>query len=311
MTQSVCTTSPDKMACSEVLAAIEENGGPGGVEFAGCNLSDIQLDFKTLRELYALNKVGKPVWWSNSTHGVNLRGARLIDADLQRANLVQADLTEATLYGANLQDANLHDSSLKDSFLVRIEASNANFTYCDMQGCHLLFATLTNADLSNARLQNANLSNAVLSSSRLCHAKLIDVDLTDADLRGADLYGAWLVGTFLTREQIGDCIIQENDKFSVSDKGDGTNVVPGRFAQASSIYRSLKNNFLSIGSYSDASWAYVKERKMRKNTHWPPEQIRKNYPVEVNKLPQKGLRAKLARLRFFSRHWFAWAVDCV
>ncbi|GAB4546123.1 MAG: hypothetical protein Kow0063_40400 [Anaerolineae bacterium] len=45
--------------------------------------------------------------------------------------------------------------------------------------------------------------------------------------------------------------------------------MPARYQEASEIYMNLKNSFLSHGRYREASWAYIKERQMRRATYAP------------------------------------------
>jgi uncharacterized protein YjbI with pentapeptide repeats len=304
--------SPQKLTRQDVLEKIEVNGGPGSVDFVGCDLSAIDLSFEPVQAV--IDEQIQPVWYSNNTHGINLRGARFVRANLTDARLVQADLSEATLNHANLKSSDCHDSKFIDSFLVDIKAQQANFVYCDMRGCYLIRAILHNADFSNARLQGADLSGAELNNAILCNAKLTEADFTNAKLEGVNLFGAWLAGTFLTRQQIGDRIIQEYEGYEHPNyvhRDQESGAIPGRYAQATSIYRALKNNFLSIGSYHDASWAYVKERKMRKQTHWPPKRLRESYPAEFSGLPQKGLKGKWCLLQFYGKNFVSFILDWV
>jgi hypothetical protein len=224
--------------------------------------------------------------------------------------LSQADLSQATLFGATLHNTNLHDAKLTDSFLVEVKAPGADLSHGDMRGCYLIGADLKGADLSHARLQGADLSKATLTGATLCDAKLTEVDLTGAQLDGVNWYGAWVVGSYLTRHQIGSAIVQERESYQGPDPRPEDAAIPGRFAQAASVYRVLKNNFLSIGSYDDASWAYVKERVMRKKTHWPAR-ARESYPLEFEALKAEGVLGRWSRLAFFTRHSASWALDWI
>jgi hypothetical protein len=263
-----------------------------------------------------VHDTGQPVYYSTSTHGVNLKGVRLQNTNLAKARLIQANLSKATLFRANLELADCHDSKFTGSFLLEIHAPGADFTYCDLRNCYLIDADLRGANLSHTRLQGADLTNADLCEATLCHAKLTDVDFTGANLRGANLFGASLSGTFMKPQQIGDSLIQEsryyrNQESPHSNQDTNIENTLNRYVQAVSIYRALKSNFLSIGDYDAASWAYVKERRMRKKTHWPPVRIRDSYPREFNRLRADGLRGSLMRLHFYIKHFSSFLFDWV
>lgn len=314
--ESESLPSTKRLTPEDVLDIIEKNGGPRGVNFDGVDLSKIVLDFEVVRKKVDACRRSQPAWYSGVTHGVNLRGATFRNANLTGAVLAGADLTGASLNEAHMHLSDFHDSKFTDSFLVRLYAPEAIFVYCDMRGCFLLEADLRGANLSSARLQGSDLSGAKLNDAILCDAKLAEADLTGAELTGANLFRAWLVGTFLTRQQIGERIIQESEMYEDpvcvhDDQRVRLKSMPGRYAQAASVYRSLKSNFLSIGSYDDASWAYVKERKMRKRTHWPPKRVRESYPAEFNRLPTEGLRSSWSRLKFYTRHLASFILDWV
>jgi uncharacterized protein YjbI with pentapeptide repeats len=116
--------------------------------------------------------------------GVDLTGARLIDADLSQANFSGAKLARAELAGAILQEADLSGADLSDADLRRTDLLNADLTR----------ANLTNADLSEARLVHAVLEGTIwdgasLRSADLTRARRADgaalhkaADLTDARL---------------------------------------------------------------------------------------------------------------------------------
>lgn len=291
----------------DLLVCIEQNGGAAGLNLGGMDLSEINLHYEVVRQA-AQDRPGPQLWISPVTQGINLRGVNLGGANLTRAVLRQADLTEAALYETTLHDAKLHDAMLRDSYLVKLKANRADFSFCNLSGCYLLGANLEQADFSNARLQGADMRGAVLSGADFSYAKLQDADFTDASLNGVNFYGTSMAGTHLTRQQIGERIIQEDDASSAATI-DGNR--PGRYAQASAIYRVFKNNFLSLGNYEDASWAYIKERQMRRKTHWPPNRIRENHLQEWTMLPNHGLFAKLSRLRFVFGHLGRYFLDSV
>lgn len=117
----------------------------------------------------------------------NLLGIDLRRAKLEEAQLVGANLSNALLTGADLNSAHLEKASL--------EAAEA-------QGAQLLFARLQGANLNGARLQAANLSSAKLQGAYLRRADLRGTDMGNVDLDGATLELAMLQGANMTDAQI-------------------------------------------------------------------------------------------------------------
>ena len=110
--QDNSVTTEKRLTFENVIAKIEANNGPAGADFSSCDLSDIDLHYKTVRAQIPPKNLTQVVWYSSSTHGINLRGARFQNANLNGATLEQADFREATLYGAHLKKAKCHDSNL-------------------------------------------------------------------------------------------------------------------------------------------------------------------------------------------------------
>ncbi len=125
------------------------------------------------------------------------------------------------------------------------------------------------SDLTNARLGYANLSGANLFGTRL-----IDANMRDVNLHGADLFRAVLSGrTELTRENIGESILQEDENeyrefikrnILADSKNPLEHHLNDRFYKAVRIYETLRVHFEANGNTSDANWAYLKERRMKK-----------------------------------------------
>jgi hypothetical protein len=101
---------------------------------------------------------------------------------LDRIDLREAKLSEADLGGADLSWTDLREADL---------------TMADLSGAHLRWAKLRRVDLSNATLREADLREADLRGADLHKADLDTTDLGKADLRGADLSGADLDTTWL------------------------------------------------------------------------------------------------------------------
>jgi len=79
----------------------------------------------------------------------------------------------------------------------------------------------------------------------------LDLDLVDGVL--VDFTDALLRNTKIRKKQIENHILQDKEK---------------EYSKANEIYLLLKNNFHSIGSYEDESWAYKKEKDMERKNHY-------------------------------------------
>jgi len=286
-----------RIARDELLELIEQNGGPGGLDLAGRDLGRLDLGTHSLAQ--ELEKRGLantdhlPTWvhWDPVTQtrmGVDLqhallKGARLAYANLQGARLECADLEGANLYHANLQDANIIGANLRQA---RLEGA-------DLQRASLMEANLQEASLVRANLQQVGLMWANLRGARLEGANLKEVDLLDArDLQGARLFRARLERTNLTRNQLGEAIGEETNR---------------AYREAKEAYLALKNNFETIGRYDDASWAYVKERKMEKMINHP-RVVRRLTGVEEGISYRTSMRSA-KWWGFYSRHTLKWLGD--
>lgn len=161
----------------EILALIEENGGPKGLDLREKDLSRIELGLRTIREHLeeVRNKSPQktPVWLSQETGGiaVDLRGVDLREADLRGATMEQADLRGANLEGADLRRTNL-------------------------QGAHL---------------EGVDLSGTRATVEILTHdwSKPLSLEPSTEGLEGAYFYNACLEYTRLKREHLGTAIGEE------------------------------------------------------------------------------------------------------
>lgn len=119
-------------------------------------------------------------FWRLRLEGVDLTGARLMDADLAGADLMGARLDLVSLADADLSAADLEGASLIQARVTGARLADAN----------LARATLAGADLTGAHLAGACLVGADLRGAALVNASLQGADLTGARLDGADLRGA-------------------------------------------------------------------------------------------------------------------------
>mgnify|MGYP001167374467 CR=1 FL=1 len=247
-----------KLSLEDVITLIEANGGPEGLDLSGRDLSG--LDFS--REAIQSHIVSRQMetsfrhlpWVTYYNRGFNLKGVNLVKANLFAINLAFVDL----------KNANLEQAFLQAGILTQARLQSANFR---------------NADLSQCHLGNSNANQANFDEADLALCDLTGADFEDASLRGASLHKARLSGTRLNRRSLGDAIIQENphvlQRFlerhypSLGQLRTSEWVQNRHLDDAQQIYASLKNNFLSIGNFEDASWAHIKQRQIMKMTHHP------------------------------------------
>jgi len=306
----VTTATPGdrcKLAREDLLRMIEENGGPEGLQLVGQDLSGIDLSFRAIREELrkrGIAHTGHVPWYSAETHGVNLKGIVFRDADLSEANLFQADLSSANLRGARLQGAVLHDAKLVGSILVRAKAQRADFSCAMLQGAYLQRANLQEANLRGAQLQGANFFGANLNGAILWDANLENAELAEAVLTNVNLFGARLSNVYMTREQLGGKIIQDDVSYEDPVRI-RTPPSLGRYKQGQIVYRTLKNNFYGMGLYEDGSWAYVRERQRRRATY-NPKRARQYYGEEF---PEQSSLLSWRLWWFYLKYTWKWLLD--
>ncbi len=260
----------------------------GGVRLKACRLMGASLRGANLS---GADLAGADL--SNaSCSGITMHGARLEEANLRGADLIggvltevdagEADFGETLLEDVSLQAARLRfadftgaimdgaDASGADLWgakLLKVEAQRANFRGARLDEAQLNDADLASADLTGASLRRANLSGARLRGTILRDAALDGANLDGADLSGAVLphvaltsctlrqvrfAGAWLERTRMHAHQLGGAVGEE---------------VAGDFEAAREAYIVLEQNFRTLGSADDASWAFRRRRRMGKRLH--------------------------------------------
>ncbi len=140
--------------------------------------------------------------------GIDLRGARL-----EEANLEAAELPYALLAGADFSNANLAKADLTGG----VQMQGANFLVAGLQGADLTGAQAQRADFSSAGLQGAILSYAGLQGAILKDADLEGADLNRARLQGADLSGAKLRAADMRGAGIWQTVAPALDNLTLAD----------------------------------------------------------------------------------------------
>lgn len=179
--------------------------------------------------------------------GKDLSGLRLAPKALSQIRQ-KRKLKKQPVWQNENGEINLDGINLSWAVLTRADLSDCSLRNADLRGAKLEHVDFIDADLSNAFLWDASLDSAVLDG---------------AILHGANIFGARFVDSTISKENIGESVIQESSQYSLPD---GMRMSPerNRFWQASKIYRHLKATFDGNGLYDNASWAYRRARKMEK-----------------------------------------------
>lgn len=173
--------------------------------------------------------------------------------------------------GLDLTDCDLSRLDLRNMYLRGARLANSHFYLTDLSG-----SILGNCDLRNTHFHDAKLNNVGLYLANLENAHLVGASLFKANLNRANLTNTRLPDNI--RKAIGDRLIQEDeneyDEYldRLSGRIDESSIVRRRafrFIEAANIYRSLKNNLMSSGRYKEASWAYIRERQLRRRSLSP------------------------------------------
>ena len=215
----------------------------------------------------------------------NLSGARLRFANFTGAVMDGADLSGADLWGAKLSGIAAERASFRGSRLDETQLANA-----DLGAAELVGATLRRANLIGARLHGANLREAVLDGADLAGADLSGavlphVSLLSCNLRHVRFAGAWLERTRMRAHQLGGAIGEE---------------AAGEFEAAREGYIVLEQNFRTLGSAEDASWAFRRRRRMGK---------RLNAQLARAALLRRDVRAVMPGLRWLGDVAAEWICD--
>lgn len=214
----------------------------------GAQLARADLAGATLKSVNA----GEASFCETLLEDAVLAGAQLRFADFGNAILDGADLSGADLWGAKFRNAAADRAIFRNARLDESSLASADLAGADFSG-----ATLRRADLSNARLQNANLRDAVLdganlSGANLSGASLPNLSLTNCNLANVHFAGAWLDRTRLSARQLQGKVGEESS---------------GNLQAALDSYIVLERNFESLGISDDASWAYLRRRRVGRKLH--------------------------------------------
>ncbi len=219
--------------------------------------------------------------------GARLEEASLRDADLIGGELTEVDAGEADFSGALLEDAKFARARLRFARFTGAVMDGADLSSADLWGARLdrieaERACFGNARLDEAQMQGADVAGADFGGATLRRARLSDArfrgaNLRDAVLDGADLGGADLSGAVLPHVSLASCTLRharfanawlERTRMRASQLcGAAGEEAAGEWEAAIESYIVLEQNFRSLGSAQDASWAFRRRRRMGKRLH--------------------------------------------
>jgi hypothetical protein len=291
-----------RLSREDVLAAIEEHGGPEGLDLSFEDLTNIDLKKDAVQELPVLKPQEGGCARSHHTKGLNLgltkfQGAILMGAKLERADLYMANLQSARLVRAGLQGARLLSADLRGADLFEADLGEADLRWARLEGVDLRLAK----DIRGVWWHGAMLDTTHMRRKQLVEAGAREIkakirDEEDAKRWEKDCSKGWEAEYCRALNDRDDerkrelCWDHENHSYD----------------RAREAYLALKNNFKELGRYDDASWAYRKERRMeRKMSAWC--RAAREYREEKERIEEK--HRWLGRPWFYIRHGAKWLAD--
>ena len=222
-------------------------------------------------EKISRDKLHRLIHENGGPQGLNLRHADLSNEDLEGINLSGA------IFGND--DPRGERACLKNTRFSRAKLDGVDFLRVDLSGANFFDADLQNADFRWADLSNTNFRGADLRSVNFYRSKAHGTDFWQSDMSNSDLFMASFDSqTHLPSSSLGEKLLQEREGVyrnflhqflpKVTSRNPDFDL-KDRYLKASQIYLRLKSVFLANGQYSDASWAYFKERQMRRKAIAP------------------------------------------
>lgn len=249
-----------KLARASLRKANLANADLSGADLSGAQASGVTLARARLEEavLRGADLIGADLSHADAGEA-DLADTLLEDAKLTGAGLRFADLTGSVMDGADARDADLWGAKLGGVAAERANFAGARFDEADLSDADLTAATLTGAsfrraNLSGARLRRATMRDAAFEGANLSRADLAGAILPHVVLTGCDLThiyvaGAWMERTRMRANQLGGMIGEE---------------AAGDYAAAREAYIVLEQNFRSLGSAEEESWAFRRRRRVGK-----------------------------------------------
>lgn len=206
---NVRVTPGTSLSGDDVLALIEANGGPKGLDLSQCKMAAIDLSVQAItkaRHHYLEAKGSEPPWipdWELVEEkpvclvGARLQGVDLSDARLAGADMMSADLTDARLVRADLSQALLNFASIRGACFDDAKLRQAQLEGTDARGASFFRASLQAAEFQFADLSGANFDEALLDGAAFAWAELAGARMMAAQVKKANFYGAHFRDNFL------------------------------------------------------------------------------------------------------------------
>ncbi|NQW23647.1 MAG: pentapeptide repeat-containing protein [SAR202 cluster bacterium] len=258
----------------QVLEMIVQNGGSANLNLSNEDLSNIDLSAPTIRKIFVeqvwrLRATAPPEAW-NSRNNYQLwysgikrasdvrqrareRGTNAIGDP--RASLV-AVKRGVILSGSDLSSANCTGALLQGSDLEGTKFTNAYMYQADFSGARLWDAQFEHTKLNRAKFKVFRPAPGQIQKTALQNANFSWTDFSGEEFEDVLLMHCKFDKARITWHQIEGQVGEENDK---------------RWSDAQQSYISLKNNFVSMSQYSDASKAYIKEKTMEERASFPTQ----------------------------------------
>lgn len=156
------------------------------------------------------------LWNDVLIEGLDMRGARLIEAQL--LNVI---IDGALMQGADLGGAVLTNCSMKRAMMQGVSIKGTIFNNVNLEGADLSGLN-EHSEFPKSHKRNqigTKLKNCILRGANLHNAYLRGADLTGAQLQGADLRGVDLREAILARANLQGCDLRGADLQGVNLKG--------------------------------------------------------------------------------------------
>ncbi|VAW31345.1 hypothetical protein MNBD_CHLOROFLEXI01-5256 [hydrothermal vent metagenome] len=221
---------------------------------------------------------------------IDLSGLDLSGAIFHRCSFNGANLSHCILKGTEFQRAYFRKTNLSESLMSQVDFSDAYFRECNLANSSLYRAILDRVDFRDSNLEKVNLGRASLSEVKRLTPESLGYEILQDFSNDYEKY-------------IRRVSEQEGEDVDVDNRVERW--LRHRLIHGEYIYRSLKVAFANNGQYADSSWAYVRERQMRRQRHGLL-QARHNFSQEY---PENGRFKQIRRLGFYLKHLGLWLLD--
>lgn len=247
-----------KLTTRDILNRVVEAKKNGvSADFSNEDLSGLDLSQKTIVKIFeegGYSEANPPAWYSGDIKREKVTNRAEIIASAREPDALEVVCKKAI----DLEGVNFHNSVLVCANLEGADLTKANFTGAKLQYANMRRTRLWDADFSNASLDGADLSKAALQNAIFCWSSL-----NDTILHECFLHSIKIENTELSKYQVNEIWEEIKAKDLAGQKKEASRY----YADAAQAYNRLKNNFRDIGKPDDASWAFIKEKRLERNTY--------------------------------------------